>query len=64
MPSYQQNAGLSSWRSRRRAVFFGAFAAAVLAVIATGPATEQEVGNHTVTTHDVGLPLFGTLAGG
>ena len=64
MPSYQQTARLSQNVGRRRSVLFAAFIVTVLAVLAAPQTREQEVGNHTVITHDVGQPLFGTLAGG
>ena len=64
MPSYQQTARLPQNGGRRRSVLFAAFIVTVLAVLAAPRTSEQEVGNHTVITHDVGQPLFGTLAGG
>ena len=64
MPFYQRNAGLPQNARRRRSVLFAAFIVTVLAVLAAPQTREQEVGNHTVITHDVGQPLFGTLAGG
>ena len=64
MPSSQRNAGLPQNGSRRRSVLFAAFIVAVLAVLASPRTSEQKAENHTVITHEVGQPLFGTLAGG
>jgi hypothetical protein len=50
--------------SQRRSLLLAAFVATVMGVLISQHKKDDETGNHTAITQELGEPILGTMAGG